>query len=58
MELREKILKRTQTTLGNEHPTTFHAMNILARSYLGLGRYQRAVELLEQVLEKRQRSLG
>ncbi|KAN0070627.1 hypothetical protein V8E54_011496 [Elaphomyces granulatus] len=52
MELKEKILEGKQTMLGNEHPDTFDAMNILAKSYFGLGRYRSAMELLEQVLEK------
>jgi hypothetical protein len=46
-ELREKVLEKTQRTLGSQHPHTLAAMNNLAISYSEVERRQEAMELTE-----------
>jgi len=51
-------IRGTTDDAGQRAPWTLRAMGILARSYLGLRRYQRAMELLEHMSEKNLGSEG
>ncbi|KAF8244552.1 hypothetical protein K440DRAFT_609225 [Wilcoxina mikolae CBS 423.85] len=54
----ERIVQKSTSLLGPEHPNTLNSMAILAHIYADLGRMEAAFDLLQKVFDTRTLTLG
>ena len=53
-----KVLEVSRRVLGEEHPFTLNSMNNVGVAYQNVGKFDKALTLHEQILEKRKLQLG
>lgn len=57
-ELQVRVMERSKTALGEEHPSTLTSMANLAATYRKQGRDQITMELMAECVQLRKRKLG